>query len=243
MPEGKIFIGTSGFSYDNWKGEFYPENLSKKDWLTYYAHKFNSLEINSSFYHLPRKKTFSNWARKTPEDFVFSIKASRYITHLKKLTDTKEPLKKLIDSAQELGPKLGPFLFQLPGNLKKDAEKLDNLLKAAQKMKIKSAFEFRDESWFDKEIYDILGHFGSGVVISSSPKFPYHEKITGNLCYIRLHGKEKLYHSSYSRQELEEIAAVAKNCRKKGIDTFIYFNNDALGHAFRNAMTLQELVS
>lgn len=242
MSKGKIYIGTSGFSYDNWKGEFYPENISKKDWLEFYAQKFNSLEINSSFYHLPKKKTFSNWAGKTPENFVFSIKASRYITHLKKLADPQEPLTRLVDSAKELGNKLGSFIFQLPGNLKKDTEKLDNLLKAAKEMKIKAAFEFRDESWFDEEVYSLLEAYGSGVVISSSPKFPYHEKITGNICYIRLHGREKLYHSSYSRQELKKFASIAEDCRKKGIDTYIYFNNDALGHAFRNALALQELV-
>jgi len=241
MGQGKIYIGTSGYSYDSWKGDFYPEHLSRKDWLSYYAEKFNSVEINNSFYHLPARKTFQKWAGQTPQTFIFSVKASRYITHMKKLKDPQQPLSNFIDCAAGLGGKLGPVLFQLPANQKKDAEKLTNFLKTAKN--IKSVFEFRDQSWFDEQIYEILDSYGCGIVISSSPRFPYREKVTGSICYIRLHGKDKLYCSSYSKDELRRFADIALGCKKEGIDCYIYFNNDALGYAFRNADTLLELLS
>ncbi|MGM0366453.1 MAG: DUF72 domain-containing protein [Actinomycetota bacterium] len=240
MAQGKIYIGTSGYSYNNWKGDFYPDNLSKGEWLSFYAQKFNSVEINSSFYHLPARKTFQKWAGQTPRDFIFSVKASRYITHMKKLKDPKEPLGKLMERASGLGGKLGPVLFQLPANQKKDAAKLRNFLKACEKLN--SVFEFRDRSWFDEEIYEILDNYGCGIVVSSGPDFPYTEKITGSLCYIRLHGKEKLYHSSYSDDELKKYAGIALECKVKGKDCYIYFNNDALGHAFRNAAAISKML-
>ena len=119
MNSAKLYIGTSGWYYDSWAGNFYPEDLNKNKWLEYYCQYFNTVEINSSFYHLTRKETFNNWALQTPDNFVFTIKASRYITHIKKLVDCLEPFKKLLDAALGLGSKLGLFLFQLPPNLKK----------------------------------------------------------------------------------------------------------------------------
>ncbi len=240
MAKGKIYIGTSGYSYDAWKGDFYPKELNKEKWLSFYSERFNSLEINNSFYRLPTRETFEKWAAETPEKFIFSVKASRYITHMKKLKDPQQPLKNFTGSASGLGGKMGPVLFQLPGNLKKDKGKLTNFLKTAKG--IKSVFEFRQPSWFGDDVYEILKEFKAGIVISSGPGFPYYEKVFGGICYIRLHGKEKLYHSSYSDSELKDFAAIAEDCRKKGIDTYIYFNNDALGHAFRNADTLARML-
>ena len=240
MNIGKLYIGTSGWCYNNWVGNFYPRDLNKNKWLKYYSKYFNTVEINSSFYHLTRKETFNNWALQTPDNFVFVVKASRYITHIKKLVDCSEPFKKLLDSALKLGNKLGLFLFQLPPNLKKNIIKLEDFFKIILK-NYRYVFEFRNESWFCDEVYNLLNEFGAGIVISSSPSFPYHEIITGNLCYIRMHGSEQLYSSSYSEKELQKLSALIRKNLKKNINTYVYFNNDAFGYAIENAMKLIKL--
>lgn len=240
MNIGKLYIGTSGWCYNNWVGNFYPRDLNKNKWLKYYSKYFNTVEINSSFYHLTRKETFNNWALQTPDNFVFVVKASRYITHIKKLVDCSEPFKKLLDSALGLGNKLGLFLFQLPPNLKKNIIKLEDFFKIILK-NYRYVFEFRNESWFCDEVYNLLNEFGAGIVISSSPSFPYHEIITGNLCYIRMHGSEQLYSSSYSEKELQKLSALIRKNLKKNINTYVYFNNDAFGYAIENARKLVEL--
>lgn len=240
MNIGKLYIGTSGWCYDSWVGNFYPRDLNKNKWLKYYSKYFNTVEINSSFYHLTRKETFDNWALQTPDNFVFVVKASRYITHIKNLVDCSEPFKKLLDSALGLGNKLGLFLFQLPPNLKKNIIKLEDFFKIILK-NYRYVFEFRNESWFCDEVYNLLNEFGAGIVISSSPSFPYHEIITGNLCYIRMHGSEQLYSSSYSEKELQKLSALIRKNLKKNINTYVYFNNDAFGYAIENARKLVEL--
>lgn len=240
MNIGKLYIGTSGWCYNNWVGNFYPRDLNKNKWLKYYSKYFNTVEINSSFYHLTRKETFNNWALQTPDNFVFVVKASRYITHIKKLVDCSEPFKKLLDSALGLGNKLGLFLFQLPPNLKKNIIKLEDFFKIILK-NYRYVFEFRNESWFCDEVYNLLNEFGAGIAISSSPSFPYHEIITGNLCYIRMHGSEQLYSSSYSEKELQKLSALIGKNLKKNINTYVYFNNDAFGYAIENARKLVEL--
>ena len=240
MNIGKLYIGTSGWCYDSWAGNFYPRDLNKNKWLKYYSKYFNTVEINSSFYHLTRKETFNNWALQTPDNFVFVVKASRYITHIKKLVDCSEPFKKLLDSALGLGNKLGLFLFQLPPNLKKNIIKLEDFFKIILK-NYRYVFEFRNESWFCDEVYNLLNEFGAGIAISSSPSFPYHEIITGNLYYIRMHGSEQLYSSGYSEKELQKLSTFIRKNLKKNINTYVYFNNDASGYAIENALKLIKL--
>jgi uncharacterized protein YecE (DUF72 family) len=240
MNSAKLYIGTSGWCYDSWAGNFYPGGLNKNKWLEYYCQYFNTVEINSSFYHLPKKETFNNWALQTPDNFVFAIKASRYITHIKRLVDCLEPFKKLLDLALGLGSKLGLFLFQLPPNLKKNIIKLEDFLKIIPK-NLRYVFEFRNESWFCDEVYNLLNEFGAGITISSSPGFPYHEIITGNFCYIRMHGSAQLYSSSYSEKELQKFSAIIRQNLRKNINTYVYFNNDAFGYAIENAKMLIKL--
>ncbi len=240
MVQGKIYIGTSGYSYENWEGDFYPRSLDKKDWLSFYAENFNSVEINNSFYRLPARETFKKWAALTPLEFVFSVKASRYITHMKKLRDCQKPLDNFFHCASGLGYKLGPVLFQLPSNLKKNADRLAGFLKELNNEN--SVFEFRHHSWFDDQVISILKSNRCGLAISSGPGFPYYRKILGGICYLRLHGKHKLYHSSYSKSDLKDFAEIIIACKKEGIDSYVYFNNDALGHAYRNACTLSEML-
>jgi len=242
MISSLIYIGTSGWSYNHWIGRFYPEEIKKNQWLNYYSKEFDTVEINSSFYHLPKLQTFIGWKNKTGENFIFSVKASRYITHIKRLTDCTEALERLFKAAEGLGEKLGPFLFQLPPSLKKDKAVLKNFLKMLPE-NYKFAFEFRNESWFTKEIYKLLEDFRCAVVISGSPSFPYMEKITTNFCYIRMHGPGELYRSWYSKEELKKIAGLIKKNLNKKTESYVYFNNDAQAYAVENARTLIKMVS
>ena len=245
MTLGKVFIGTSGWSYNGWLGLFYPENLSKNKWLEYYSNFFNTVEVNSSFYHLPKKQSLKNWAEQTPTNFVFTVKVSRYITHIKKLSECEQSFKKLFDLTLKLGKKLKIFLFQMPPSFKKDTIKLKNFLEILNYQTIskdfKFVFEFRNESWFCSEVYDLLNDLDVGIVISSSPSYPYHEVVTGNICYIRMHGSNQLYSSKYSVEELKKISILIKNNVQNGIDAYVYFNNDINAYAVDNAKKLKEL--
>ena len=237
----KIYIGTSGWSYDGWEGIFYPDAMSRKEWLSFYSEHFNTVEINSSFYHLPKAETFSNWAEKTPDDFLFVVKASKYITHTKRLIDSSDAVIRLIDSASNLGEKLGMFLFQLPPNLKKNSDRLKNFIDILPSI-YKYVFEFRDESWFCDEIYNMLENYKCGIVISDSSKFPRFEVITGGFCYIRMHGSTSLYSSKYTDKELEKTAEIIRKNFKDKISSYVYFNNDIHGYAVENAKSLKQLV-
>jgi uncharacterized protein YecE (DUF72 family) len=238
----KIYIGTSGWNYKSWKNKFYPEELAQKEWLDYYSKRFNSVEINNTFYQLPQKHTFKNWADQTPEDFIFSVKASRYITHLKKLKECGDAVDKLIEHSSRLKEKIGIFLFQLPANQGKDIDKLKSFINQLPD-KYKYAFEFRHHSWFDDSVLNILDKNNCGVVINSSPDFPFQDITTGKICYIRMHGSKKLYSSKYSKEELEKFANIIIKYHNKGFHSFIYFNNDIHGYAVENADTMQKLIS
>ncbi len=239
----KLYIGTSGWSYNSWKEFFYPEKLPKNKWLNYYSNFFNTVEINSSFYHLPRSNTFKNWASQTPESFLFSVKVSRYITHIKKLVDCREPFLKLLESSTLLGEKLKIFLFQFPSTQKKDLAKIEDFLNLTKKLTLRNlslnfVFEFRHESWFCNETYRLLDVNGAGIVISSSPSFPFYKIITGKLCYIRMHGSKELYSSCYSDEELKNLSFYINSIIKDSDYVFIYFNNDYNCYAVKNAQTL-----
>lgn len=242
MSNSLIHIGTSGWSYNHWIGNFYPEEVKKNKWLNYYSKKFDTVELNSSFYHLPAQKTFASWKKNTGEKFIFSVKASRYITHIKRLEDCREPLGRLIEAADGLGEKLGPFLFQLPPNFKKNEEIFKNFLEILPE-KYKFAFEFRHESWLMDKIYKLLENYGCAVVISSSPGFPYIERVTTNMCYVRLHGSGKLYRSCYSKEQLKKISVLVKKNLNKNIKNYVYFNNDAEAYAVKNAQALIKMLS
>lgn len=239
----KVFVGTSGWSYEHWKGPFYPANLANKDFLEFYTKKFSTVEINSSFYHLPKEQTFKNWRDKTPKDFLFSVKVSRFITHQKKLKDVKEPWQLFWQRVKFLKEKLGPILFQLPPNFKSNSERLKNFLKILPK-KQAFTFEFRHESWFCEEIYKILATYNSALTISDTPSYPYFEVITADFTYLRLHGHERLYTSNYQDKYLKKLSQKIKNwlrtCKLKKV--FVYFDNDAFGYAPKNALKLKEFL-
>ena len=235
----KLYIGTSGFSYQDWKkGVFYPQDLAPAGQLEYYSRHFKTVELNSPFYRLPKAETFANWRQRTPQNFIFAVKASRYLTHIKKLKDPQEPWQRFIDNAKGLKEKLGPILFQLPPNWSADKSRLENFLKILPK-KYSCTFEFRDKSWFNKEIYRLLEKYRTALCLADSKKWPFKEEITADFVYLRLHGPGSLYASDYSSQQLKNWAKKIKKWQKQKKDVFVYFNNDFKGYAVKNARTLK----
>ncbi|MBZ9577445.1 DUF72 domain-containing protein [Patescibacteria group bacterium] len=243
MNKGKIYIGTSGWVYRHWENIFYPESLSSKDKLKYFSQHLKTTEVNYSFYRLPRPSTYQNWYSQTPGDFLFTVKASRFITHIKRLKDVKEPWKIFIKNALNLKEKLGPILFQFPPSFKATEEnikRLEEFLKFIRKnnKKLRFAFEFRHKTWCEEKIYKLLKKHRVAWVIADSPSFPRAEKITADFVYIRMHGSKVLFSSKYTKKELKDLAEKIKKW-KRNKDVFVYFNNDAHGHAIENAKTLR----
>ncbi|MFP4159253.1 MAG: DUF72 domain-containing protein [Desulfobacterales bacterium] len=241
--EGKaaaIYIGTSGWNYKHWKGPFYPEDLAARDWFAYYAERFHTVEINNSFYKLPEKKTFEQWADSAPEGFLFSVKASRYITHTKKLKDPQEPVGRFMENARGLGEKLGPVLFQLPPRWKCNPKRLDGFLEALPE-DCRCAVEFRDESWWDPRIYEVLRAKNAAFCIFELEGRQSPMEVTADFVYIRLHGPEEAYQGLYDDDVLSEWASAILQRAGEGIDVYCYFDNDENGYAARNALRLQQL--
>ena len=238
----KLFIGTSGFSYPHWeKGVFYPENWPRSKKLEYYCQHFKTVELNNPFYRLPQKTAFLSWEKRAPEDFLFAVKVSRFISHVKKLADCQEPWKIFLERALNLKEKLGPFLFQLPPGWKKDAKRLRDFIEMLKKNSPKNlrfAFEFRNETWCDKEIYKILKEKNCAWVVVDSPHWPKREEITADFVYIRMHGSQVLFSSKYTKEELSSLAQKIKNWLEEKLDVYCYFNNDAHGYAIENAREL-----
>jgi len=234
-------IGTSGWSYKHWKGLFYPEDLNTNEWLKYYCKHFDTVELNSSFYHLPKLTTFESWYRKTPKNFLFAVKGSRFISHILKLNDAREPLQTLLNNASGLKEKLGPILFQLPPNFSLDLKRLEKFIKILPTDQ-RFTFEFRHQSWFCEEVYKLLKKNNLALTISDTPKYPLIEKVTADFVYIRLHGHEVLYASRYSKAELSEWARKIRGWLKDNLDIYVYFDNDANANAVRNATELKELL-
>lgn len=241
-----ILIGTSGYNYPHWwRGVFYPSDLPQRKWLEFYAQHFNTVELNVTFYRLPKKEIFEGWYKRTPKDFSFAIKGSRFITHIKRLKDCREPLSLLLDNASPLKEKLGVVLWQLSPQFHFDKERLEQfcvLLSTLPRSKsLRHAFEFRNPSWFCQEVFQILEEFRFSLCLAHGSGLPYIEKITAEFVYLRLHGGEILYGSNYSDKELKEWADKIDGWRKKGRDVFVYFNNDAYGFAVKNGLTLKNI--
>jgi uncharacterized protein YecE (DUF72 family) len=236
----KIYIGTSGWQYYHWKVKFYPENLPSKDFLRFYSKYFNTVEINTSFYHFTKKSTFEKWEKAVNKNFLFSIKLHRFFTHFRKLKlnkDDKRILKETIESYKVLGKNLGPILIQLPPSLKKDLNVLEKFFKNFRNLRL--AIEFRHKSWLDKETYNFLKEKKVAFVISDSPRWPTDIVKTTDFVYIRFHGKPHLFASKYEKEELQRYAKEIKKLKPKTL--FAYFNNDAEGYAVEDALEFQKL--
>lgn len=237
----RLHIGTSGFSYDHWRGPFYPEGLPRSKWLEYYCSRFDTVELNNPFYRLPAKETFEKWAQVAPDTFTFAVKASRYITHVKKLSDTESALSAMLGNYSGLDTKLGPILFQFPPNWPVNLARLRELLGRLPDG-IRCAFEFRHESWFNSETYDVLRSASQALCIADSPAYPKAVKVTAPFAFVRMHGGSELYGSNYSDRELATWAARIRGFIDRELDVFVYFNNDAHGYAPANAHTLSAIL-
>ncbi len=238
-----LYIGTSGYTYKDWRGVFYPKGVAQKNWLAFYAEHFNAVEINATFYRTFPKHVFTRWHDLTPETFRFVLKAPRLITHEKALVNVESELQEFTTNANGLGDKLAAMLWQFSANAKKDAlsEAFARFLPLLPGS-IKQVFEFRHASWFSDEIYDLLNQHHAGIVINDSPRFPKREITTDQVMYVRFHGPDKLYASSYSNEQLDNWAQkIARHINKD--DIYAFFNNTASGRAIKNADTLRELLT
>jgi uncharacterized protein YecE (DUF72 family) len=235
----QYYIGTSGWHYDDWRGRFYPEKLPKEKWLEFYARHFSTLELNNPFYHLPSEKAFTNWYESSPPDFIFAVKVSRFITHIKRLKDCDEPVSNFMSRVTLLKEKLGPLLYQLPPGLHRDDERLIAFLKILPS-KLTHAIEFRHPSWFKKDVYAILRKYHVGFCVFDMPKLTSPIITTADFAYVRFHGSEGLYSSRYTDKEMSDWAKKIKRLAKKLEAVYIYFNNDMSGYALENAVMIRE---
>jgi uncharacterized protein YecE (DUF72 family) len=235
----KIRIGTSGWHYTDWQKRFYPEKLPKSKWLEHYAKHFDTVEINNTFYHQPKEQTFQNWHKQAPRNFLFTVKANRFITHIKRLKEPEEPLERFFKGALLLKEKLGPILYQLPPGLRKNADLLENFLKVLPK-KLTAVFEFRHKSWFSKDIYDLLREFNTGFCIHDMPGMKVPRVVTSDVIYVRFHGPTGRYQGNYSKSALQDWAKWIDENLKGKKAAFAYFNNDYNAYAIDNAKTLRE---
>jgi uncharacterized protein YecE (DUF72 family) len=235
----RVLIGTSGWQYRDWRGRFYPVGLPTAEWLAYYASQFPTVEVNNSFYRLPTEETFDRWRRATPEGFVMAVKASRFLTHLRRLRDPAEPLELLLSRARALGSRLGPVLFQLPPRFPVDLPRLEALT-ALLPGDVRAAFEFRDPSWDRDDVRAALDRVGAAWVLADRPGAHVRDHVTGGWAYLRFHqGRPNA--PGYARDKLrrwaDRIAALPAS------DAYVYFNNDAGAAAVHDARVLAELVA
>ena len=236
MAEGRLLVGTSGWSYDHWRGRFYPEHLAHEKRLAYYAGRFGTVEVNASFYGLPAEKTVLGWRDSVPDGFVFAMKGSRYVTHMRKLADVSEPVERFVARVLPLGAKLGPVLWQLPPFLQRDLGLLAGFLGTLPR-ELRHAIEFRNESWLEPETFSLLSDSDVAIVHVSGDMLRTDLTPTASFVYARFHGTTR-YHGSYSPTQLEPWAAFLRIQLKAGRDCYAYYNNDAEGHAPADAQRL-----
>jgi len=238
----KYYIGTSGWSYPSFRGVLYPEGLKSKDWLRFYAERFNTVEINATFYRTPRRSTFEKWYAETPKDFVFSVKAHKSITHIKRLKDAEEELKTFFKSIEPLKEKAKVILFQLPPSLTFSKELFEDFLEKLPSG-YKHVVEIRNKSFQNEEFFELLRKRGVCLCFSDfGGRYPsWVEVMTANFLYIRMHGRERIYFSNYAEEELKELSQTIK--RFNAEEVYVYFDNTGLGYAVPNALRLREILT
>jgi uncharacterized protein YecE (DUF72 family) len=240
----KIHIGTSGWSYKHWKNIYYPANIPAVKWLEFYTQTYKTTELNASFYRLPSKQTVVNWTKRVPKDFLFCVKMSRYLTHMKKLLEPEETLERFFEVFKPMKKIMGPVLIQLPGALKFNYDRADYLYDLLKKKYKKYQFvmEVRHPTWLEEVSLTLMSKYNIGLVISQSgDKFPYSEMITAKNIYLRFHGPKELYASSYSDAMLKDFASKFRKWVKQGHEVWAFFNNDIHGHAVVDAKRLMDL--
>ena len=238
----KTHIGTSGYIYKHWGGGiFYPKDLPQNKWLEFYCQHMDSVELNVSFYRLPTLSAFKGWYKRTPNRFSFTVKGSRYITHIKRLKDPKPSLKLFFSRTKPLKEKLSIVLWQLAPQFKLNLERLEEFVKALVKLQpCRQVFEFRHQTWFCKEVYKILNKANIAICLADWPEYSTDAPDTANFIYIRRHGTSgQLYSGCYSKKQLQQDVNFLKNKKKPG---YIYFNNDSHGWAIKNAIELKKII-
>jgi len=234
---GRLWIGTSGWVYKHWLGIFYPRAMPGDRQLPFYAEHFPTVEVNFSFYRLPERSVFELWRGQTPPDFLFAVKGSRYLTHMKKLKDPEEPLSRLMDRARGLEEKLGPILFQFPHTWHADVDRLGAFLDALRRYPgQRYTFEFRHRSWLSPAVYSLLETAGAALCLPVGPNVPLDLRLTAPWTYIRMHSGQ--YGTGYTDGELHSWANRIRSFIRDSVDTYVYFNNDPEGHAIRDAERL-----
>lgn len=234
-----IRIGTSGWYYNHWIDRFYPPGLPKSKWFEYYAKQFDTVEINNTFYHLPKEKSVQRWHQLAPKGFVYTVKANRYITHIKRLQSVSEPLERFFEIAGILKEKLGPVLYQLPPSLHKDLDLLKGFIDLLPKRSL-SVFEFRHKSWYEEDTFKLLAERGAAFCIHDLGGLKTPRVITADLIYIRFHGPTGRYAGNYTKKALKNWAEWIKDRISKVRAVYVYFNNDYNAYAVRNAKQLEE---
>jgi uncharacterized protein YecE (DUF72 family) len=238
-----IHIGTSGWSYDHWQDTLYPPDLPARDRLSIYTQHFDTVELNSSYYHWPRTASFQNWQRRLPQPFLMSVKASRTLTHFKRLYQPEEWLAAIAEGVGYLGEKRGVLLVQLPPQFAFDYARLAYFLEQLPTW-LKTAVEFRHPSWHQEAVFELLEHHQVAYCIMSGAHLPCVLRATAPFVYVRLHGPDSqhLYGGSYSDDDLRWWAARIQEWGQMQREVFVYFNNDGGGNAVCNAWTLREMV-
>jgi uncharacterized protein YecE (DUF72 family) len=237
---GELRVGTSGFQYDHWREIFYPEGLPQSQWLEYYARRFDTVELNVTFYRLPSLKTFASWRRRAPENFCYAVKFSKYATHQKKLADPEESITAFLAGAEQLEDLLGPILVQLPPYWRVNAGRLDAFLALTPK-RHRWTVEFRDPSWLTEEVYEVLRRHQAALCIHD--KLDAHPwELTADWTYVRFHGPDGGNRLKYSSQKLLACARKMARLLAEGVDVYAYFNNDLEGHAIEDALTLRRFI-
>lgn len=239
---GELNIGCSGFSYKHWKKVFYPENVPESGWLGYYSTLFSTVELNVTFYHLPSQSAFRSWHRNTPPDFRFAVKGSRYITHIKRLSDVGEPLQRFFDAAFELGQKLKVVLWQFPPSFRLNPDRLESFLSLLKQYPVRHALEFRQDSWIAPQVIDLCQENNTSLCMADSPAFLDDLPVTADFVYVRRHGQAALHAGRYGKKQLAADAARIRAWQARGLTVFDYFNNDAFGYAPANARELMDLL-
>jgi uncharacterized protein YecE (DUF72 family) len=236
-----VHIGCSGWIYKHWRGLFYPETLPTKRWFAFYAEGFDTVEINNSFYRLPKAEVFDAWRAQAPPGFCYAVKANRFLTQAKKLKDCAEPLARMMAPFRHLGDRLGPILYQLPPRFRLNLERLESFLELAPK-DVTNVFEFRDKSWYDDRVFAALERHGASFCAHDMPGLDSPRVAIGPVAYLRFHGGEGKYWGRYSDERLLDWAGWIAEQARAGRAVWAYFNNDTAGAAIEDALTLKAMV-
>ncbi|MGE5357431.1 MAG: DUF72 domain-containing protein [Bacteroidales bacterium] len=237
-----VRIGCSGWQYRHWRGTFYPEELPQTRWFSYYASRFDTVELNNPFYRLPARETFVRWRQAAPAAFVFAVKASRYLTHMKKLKEPAEAIERLFHSVRGLGRRLGPVLYQLPPHWTRDTARLAEFL-ARVPRNVRQVVEVRDPSWYAEEVYDLLARHRVALCLHDMTGSASGRVRVGPFVYVRFHGSGARYGGAYPDGMLEDWADWLGEQVAAGLAVYAYFNNDVGGHAPRDAVRLRAFLA